>query len=356
MSGSRAPWRSTWLIAVGLIALPAARVEAQSGSTATGTSNKLNPAISLNSLFSARKSDAASDEDGFRAQEFEMGLVSIVDAHFRASANIAFAPSAGGAEAEVGLEEGYVTVLGLPTGLGLKAGRFFLPVGRHNQLHTHQFPFIDAPRAVAATLGGESAGDVGLLASYLPDLPWYLDLQAYVTDAAAEAFDSASRRVSAGGRLVSLFDLGETATFEAGGSFLRGPGVAAGDATFLGADLRLKWRDTRKTYGHAVTWVSEFLLAQSDQPDVSGAYSTLLFRVGRQWWTGVEYSWNSLLPETGRARSKEHEARVQLAWVPSEFSALRGEFGWTDPLGGPRELSATLQLNFTIGAHPAHQY
>lgn len=343
---------------------------AQSGTTATGTSNELNPAISLNSLFLAEKADEPSESDGFRAQEFELTVTSVVDSYFKAWASLAFEPSGSHgshAHAEddsleeeegggVEIEEAYVTALGLPSGFGLKAGRFFVPLGRHNQLHTHQYPFIEAPGPVANVLGDHSVGDVGVLGSYLPELPWYVDLQAYVTTASAEAFEPESKRMAFGGRVESLFELSESATLEFGGSAFRGPGHEEEDLTFAGADVRLKWRDNRKTHGRAVNWVTEFLTRESDEPTTSGVYSTLQYRLSRQWWAGVLYGFTSLIHEGEDERLEEQEGRLQLAWVPGEFSAIRGEFGWLDPGEGDSGWTASLQLNFTIGAHPAHKY
>jgi len=327
------------------------------GSTATGTSNKMNPALSLNGLFLAGWSDPAGSADGIKAQEFELVASSIVDPYFKAFANVAFDPDPAGGEAGVAVEEGYVRVLGMPEGFGLRGGRFYLPMGRHNQLHSHQFPLINAPRAVQRTLGDESVGDVGVELEYAPLLPWYVNVRLTGTDGANGLFDGESRDMAAGARLENLWDVGESATFEVAGSVLNGP-IPDGDRrTLYGADARLKWHDPRKTYGKVVTWTNELLVDHvPGRKDVSGAYSILQVRFARLWWAGAGYSWDSLVPDGLARRTSENEARLQLAWVPSEFSAVRGEIGWTDPAEGDRELTAQLQLNFTIGAHPAHKY
>lgn len=361
------------LVLLGLAAEP---VLAQSGSTATGTSNALNPALSLNSLFMAGFTDPASDEDGIKIQEVELSASSVVDPYFKAWGSLVFEPGSGDAEAAVAVEEAWVSLLGLPQGFGAKAGRFKLPMGRHSQLHTHQFPFIQPPRAFVVTLGEEGPTDVGVMPTYSPDLPWYMNLTAYVTDGANELFDGESRALAAGGRVDNLWDLTEATTFEAAASVLNGPaplnggtseqlktGLAAtsGDEaerrTFYGADVRIKWKDVRKTYGHALQWITEVLVDHvPEREDVRGAYTTFEYRVARQWWAGAGYSWDSLVPEGSAHRLSENEFKAQLAWVPSEFSEVRTNVSWLDPEGGDGEFKVQLQLNFTIGAHPAHSY
>ena len=94
----------------------------------------------------------------------------------------------------------------------------------------------------------------------------------------------------------------------------------------------------------------------AEGPDRVGVYTLAQYRMSRRWWIEGGYSWLSQdLEETG-TRERAHEIRGQLAFVPSAFSALRAELTWRDPIVGERELAALLQLNFTIGSHPAHRY
>jgi len=360
-------------VAAGLALLSCPPAVAQSGSTATGTSNALNPAISLNSLILAGITDPAADEDGVKIQEVEMSVSSIVDPYFKAWASLVYEPATGDASADISVEEAWVNVLGLPAGLGGKVGRFKLPMGWFSQLHTHQSPFIRAPRAFEVILGEEGPSDVGVLPTYSPDLPWYMEIMAYVSDGANDLFDGESRAMAAGGRLHNLWDLSEATTFEASASVLNGPEpvgdnglgqgaqdqISEGDAgrrTFYGGDVRIKWKDPRKTYGHALNWVAEAIVDhQPEQEDVRGVYTFLEYHFARQWWAGACYSWDSLVPAEG-ARASENQIKGQLAWVPSEFSEVRTNLSWLDPVAGDHELSVQLQLNFTIGAHPAHSY
>ena len=51
------------------------------------------------------------------------------------------------------------------------------------------------------------------------------------------------------------------------------------------------------------------------------------------------------------------EAKLNLTWAPSEFSFVRAEVArYEDQVGDADEWLVSLQANFTIGSHPAHQY
>jgi len=336
-----------------------AQAQTGTGTTATGGSNALNPAISLNSLFLAQWQDPANDLDGFKIQELELAMMAVVDPYFLARAFVAFEPEHSGAEAEVAIEEAYIQTTGLPTGWGLRAGRMFIPFGLHNQLHTHQFPFVVPPLAVAAILPGEeSTGDVGLDLSYAPPTPWYANVRLFAGDgASAGVFDGESRGMAFGARLENLWDLGEATTMEWGASFLDGPDTSSSRRSFIGMDLRFKWTDPRRTFGHALIWQTEFLLdSPNGRADRAGLYTLALYRVSRRVWIGGGYSWLSRINEATELRGSDHEVLAQVALVPSAFSALRLDLTSVYPHDGERELAARLQFNFTIGSHPAHRY
>ena len=130
--------------------------------TTTGISRSLNPAISLNALISGtavhnpfvlEESEEAHDEQGeegdkhredlksgFDIQEIEMRFTAFVDPFARGDITLAIEGTD-----QIEVEEGYVVAQTLPRGLSLRAGKFFLPFGKHNRLRTHRFPFINTP-------------------------------------------------------------------------------------------------------------------------------------------------------------------------------------------------------------------
>ncbi|MBK8232462.1 MAG: hypothetical protein IT349_05070 [Candidatus Eisenbacteria bacterium] len=366
---------------------------AQEGGTrsALGVSNALNPAISFNALFLGTWSDnPVSDpeggtKDGLAFQEAEVVLSSVVDPYFQAFATVTLSPEEG-----TGLEEGYAWVTSLPSGAGLKFGQLKLPFGKHNELHTHAFPWVSAPIGTAGLLGPEGANDVAVVASYLLPTSIYLELQGYAGDGSAEIMDAEEDRLATGGRLSSLLDLGTSATIEIGGSLLSGPAGAEDAeqrslrldrnvadlapvfglasrvdtedpeiATYVGGDLTLKWQDLTQTGGRALIWQSELISGRFDQDrnDQLGAYSLLRWKALRRVWLSGGYA----LFRESLAEGEDfdiQETRAQVAFVPSEFSLLRLEVrhrDWSAP-EIEDDWTANLQLNFTIGSHPAHRY
>ncbi|MCP4573099.1 MAG: hypothetical protein GY838_12150 [bacterium] len=351
-----------------LLLLP---VSAMAGSaTTTGSSNLMNPALSLNGLMAARTADDNPDPllNGIRIQEAELHASAIVDPFWTADVIISAAPNDPADGFDVLLEEVRVDGTALPYGLGVRLGKFFPPFGKHAPLHTHQFPFVDSPLAVQSFIG-DGYTDTGAQFAWPVPLAWYSDLFVYGVDGTTEMFDNAARDLVWGARWTNLWDLGDETTCELGGSYADGPADplvtgTTGRYGVAGVDLTLKWVSMASSHGPALTVQGELLL-----PDREGAagsplgwYALAQYRLHHNWWLGATHGRvdfdndadpASDEPFTGLVR----ETKFNLTYIPSEFSALRAEIGYRDDrLHDRDELRAALQLNFTIGSHPAHSY
>ena len=75
------------------------------------------------------------------------------------------------------------------------------------------------------------------------------------------------------------------------------------------------------------------------------------FQFSRRWWIQGRFDTFDLMGE------EEGPWRVSglLAFVPTEFSALRFQYNLIQE-GEEMEHEGKVQLNFTIGSHPAHKY
>jgi hypothetical protein len=357
------------MAALSLAALILLPVVALGGSgTTTGTSNLMNPALSLNGLFAGQTSDErdGSDVNGLRMQEVELHASSIVDPFWSADIIVAVETNELADGYDVGVEVARVDATSLPYGLGLRMGKFFMPFGKHSPLHTHQFPFVESPLAVRSLLG-DGFTDAGVQMAYPAPLPWYSDVFVYGVDGSTEMFDNADRDIVWGARWINLWDLGDETTLEAGGSYCDGPGDAAmmgrtGRYGVSGVDLTIKWVDMTSSHGPALTIQGELLVADSESGDPMGWYALAQYRVSHNWWVGathgrVELDGGVTTDAGGLLSDEVWESKVNLTYVPSEFSALRAEVGYFDDRIGDRdELRASIQLNFTIGSHPAHSY
>ena len=132
-------------------------------------SNLANPAIGFNALFLDQAARDLNEPYGPQFQESEISLLSVVDPYWNLWANIVFAPDG------VDPEEVYATTTRIPA-IQLKIGKLRATFGKHGLLHTHAFPFIQAPVIMANTIGEEGFKAAGMEAAWLTPSPWYCEL------------------------------------------------------------------------------------------------------------------------------------------------------------------------------------
>jgi len=139
---------------------------------------------------------------GFNLQEIELALQSVIDPYFRADMMLAFS------ENGVELEEGYFTTLSLPRGFQLRGGKFRLPFGRQNQKHTEMWDFADNSLANKYLLGPDGLKELGLEASYLIPVPFFLQFQGTVSNGDGDTSFGGTRKQDLlyQGRLSTSFD------------------------------------------------------------------------------------------------------------------------------------------------------
>src|ERR1043166_933763 len=101
-------------------------------------SNLANPAIGFNALFRANYIPRLDEPYGMEFEEAEISIISVVDPYWTLGANLVFTPDG------VDPEEVYATNTTIPD-LGIKIGKIRGSFGKHGLLHTHAFPFIEAP-------------------------------------------------------------------------------------------------------------------------------------------------------------------------------------------------------------------
>jgi hypothetical protein len=122
-----------------------------------------------------------------------------------------------------------------------------------------------------------------------------------------------------------------------------------------------------------VTVTGELILPRPEQGarDPWGWYAQIQYRFRRTWWLGLGTGGYDRDPvhdpadppldgahDDGLFRwEKAGEFKANLTWVPSEFSSVRLEAAhFDDRRGDADDTVVSLQINFTIGSHPAHLY
>lgn len=341
---------------------------------APASAASMNPDTSVNvlGLYSQSKRQGQEKTEpggGFSLQEAEIQFQADVDPFLKATVTIAIeagdpeAPevdaTAPATEPKPGSkapdyaaepEEAFFETTKLPL-VSFKVGKFKAALGRHNTLHSHAFPFIDAPLVNLRLLGDEGLADAGISAALLAPLPWFVELTAQVIQGNSEVLfaSESSSDVAEVLRLRNLFDLSDSATLDLGVSGAAGANAENGRTRIGGADASFKWRPTKGGKYSALIVAAEYL----SREDVKGYAGWVQVQVAERWWVQVRNE--EVADEPSDLKAKKNTALV--AFNPSEFSGFRLQVDRLDEGGEANPIDTVqLQTNFTIGAHPAHAY
>lgn len=337
------------------------RVSAQETSpTATGISNRFNPAMSVNVLLLARGSSAesASNHDetlhdsehthnaGLIVQESELQLTAFVDPYLKADVTF----SQHGTEG-FELEEVSFRALRTPRRFGFRLGKLKAPFGRHNTLHTHAFPFVEAPWIVEKAFGEEGLVEVGVEMGVLLPTPWYSEVFVSAFNGDNETLFHSERVRDLGyvARWRQLFDWHPTTTFDVGISGVFGK-KEENFSHVVGGDVTVKYQPLSAVQGKMILQ-GEYLRAQVATDGVArGGYALARYQFSRRWWLQGGFDWVS------GADGSNKRFRAALIFVPTEFSSWKLQYNTNLHAGEDVSHEILFQLNATIGTHPAHAY
>ncbi|MBX2995822.1 MAG: hypothetical protein KF681_13410 [Bdellovibrionaceae bacterium] len=345
------------------------------------------PSISANTLFLYRNSNfhqadldpAAPDQErnGFNLQEAELQFYADVDPYSRVNVVLAVHPEleSDGTTVEekwvVEPEEAFAESIAIPS-LTLKIGKFKAAFGKHNLLHTHAFPFVDAPLANKALLGDEGLNDAGVSAAWLTPLSWYSELTLQVLRGQGENEQFKSPRTGDNVGLAhwkNLWDLSDDLTVEVGASYAQGGNSFRETTSMAGGDLTFKWRPSANGRSASLIWGTESLQRVREQAGVdneraSGWSSFVQYQFAERW-AGL-YRYDTLnvkdsFDPTALANDDYFRHSVGVVHNMTEFSSLKLEYnsrrgGPANANGDDEEKSIFLQASFTIGSHPSHSY
>ena len=361
-----------------------------SDASATGISRAFNPALSANGLFGAMVStedtplwEQISNQTGLHLQDACIELTSNVDIYLQSK--FAF-----GCEEGEGLavEEAYLTTLRMPIPVILKGGKMLSAFGRYNLFHSHHMAFAENPM-ILNNIFGSKLNEVGIEASYLAPLPWYTDVTAGILNGNnANLFNSEKQEHLAYLiHLDNLWEVSDEITCRIGGSFLTGQkGLSYSEnitipfdstinnisSNVWGINYHIKWKPMQYGRYRSIILEGEYANASltidghTTKP-LHGIYSQALYQFKLRWWIQARYEWLEQskdlhyyfpVPDTMQDLTKDLTANrisFALAYVPTEFSAYRLQYNILD-IDGEKEHQLVLQVNVTIGSHPAHKY
>jgi hypothetical protein len=361
---------SSLLLAIGIAAIPCAPTRAVA-QTSSMFSNLANPSIGMNALFSAQAAPNLDQAYGPHFDEAEISLLSVVDPYWTFVSNIVFLP-----DHTVDPEEVWVRSTNIP-GIQLKLGKIRGTFGKHGLLHTHAFPFIQAPIIMPNSIGEEGFKAAGAEVSWLTPLPWYAELTGGAYEAtpvdADHPLDFGSTRhdnVPFLGHFKNEFDVNDATTLEVGASYLEGRGTDGFVHSAAGGDVTFRNVPAKNSNRRGWILQSEYIQKASTRggsytKEQNGGYTSFQYRFSQVWWAGIrgEQSRDSFTDFVVDAAGNPLTANIKrgsvnLAWMPSEFSYVRLEYSHAKADAGvhPTDDRIMLQLSYTIGYHPAHAY
>jgi len=196
--------------------------------------------------------EAGPISEGLALGETELIFNANVDDKFTAWLTAALAVEDG--EAVVEVEEAWIEATALPSGFGLRFGRFFSSIGYLNNKHAHTWDFVDQPLAYQAFLAGQLVDD-GIQLRWLAPTDVFFEIggealrgeQYPASGAANNGFGSYSLFANVGG------DLGTSSSWLAGVSYLDSsaierpsgnedePFLFTGDSRLATAQFVWKW-------------------------------------------------------------------------------------------------------------------
>ncbi len=337
---------------------------------------------------------------GFDLGESELTLSANVDPWFYANLTASIT-----GDNTISVEEAFVKTLALPSGLSLKAGRFFSGIGYVNEVHSHAWDFVDQPLVYQAMFGGQLAQD-GAQLKWLAPTDLFIELAAETGDGGQYPGTRLAGNGVNGGALLAHVgnDIGDSASWRAGISWLSrraedrsfddvdANGAPVVDA-FTGrsrtwiADAILKWAPHGNGNLRSFKLQGEYLqrtedgqlaLATTPQPLTgdyharqSGWYVQGVYQFLPRWRFGARYDsldsgnvaiglvQQGLLPLTdfgALAPASPSRVSAMFDWNPSEFTRLRLQYAWDEARASVRDQQLMLQYLYAIGAHGAHKF
>ena len=391
---------------------PATPVAAPKGSNMTA----FNPAVSmiLTGNYASLSQDPATyriagfipppgegpGNRSFNLDESELTLSSNIDPYFFGNATAAIQ-----GDNSIDIEEAYFKTLALDHGLTVKGGRFFSGIGYLNEIHSHNWDFVDQPLVYQAFLGGQLGQD-GAQVRWVAPIDYLLELGAEVGSGRSFPGTQRDSNSLASDALFAHLggDVGDSTSWRTGVSWLdaRSTARAYQDVDQFGnpvtdaftgtsrtwlIDGTLKWAPHGDPTYHQFKLQAEWMhrtedgqlafdltgrgLQGSYNSGQSGWYAQAVYEFMQRWRAGLRYdsmsSGNSyiglvssgLLPPGAfptLASASPERTSLMVDWSLSEFSRLRAQYALDDARARERDRQFLLQYIFSMGAHGAHKF
>jgi len=329
-------------------------------------------------------------ENYFWPQEIELALFGQIDPYARAEVRFEASQEQRGQSINVTLAEANLTLMTLPFNTQAKIGLMRNRFGLTNQIHEHDLPFIDRPDVLVQFFGEDGLVEKGGEATWVPPLPFYLELLGGVFNGDNEtAFGLASlKNPLVTGRVKTFFELEDFGALQLGMSVANGLQPDRLNNLILGWDAKYKY--VPEGWQHALFTMAGELLYQMrrvnvpgedvdgdgvpdtpDQKQTLNRYGWYLygdlqpFRFGTPslFSLGFRFDWTQYPINPGH----QWAAQPYLTFKPTEFLGFRIAYKHTEGntpgccsntgVGSARiKDEIFFQSTFILGAHPAHPF
>lgn len=364
-----------------------------SGSAHAALINKENPTglkvgVSVDLLGTFGKGAVATDKDRFYLREAEVNFLASIDQTFEGvlslaahrEAEIDSSTGIETVETHVEIHEAYISSSKLIPRSRIRLGQFFLGIGRLNQFHRHDWPFVSAPRIHEELFGEEALIDQGLEYSFLAPTDFYLDFTIGLTNGWGFGKEEGKQyrpKVNTHyARVATYLDAGEGSGALFGLNYLSntglnlvddsGPTYSSRKNTYFGIDATYKVKEGK---GTKFLFQSEFWQRKITQTDyeagkvTKGFYLYPEMGIGETLAFGVRFDFtknNHYLDATTSEDVNENIIAYvpTLTYKPSEFSSFRAAYTKETNTRTKEEgqWKAEIQSVFILGTHPAHDF
>lgn len=299
----------------------------------------------------------------FDLREAEFGIYGPIDHNF--DGNISFAAHNESGEHNLEVHEAYLSSNKLISSTTLKAGMFFLGIGRLNQSHRHDWPFISAPKSHRTYFAEEAATDTGFQVNILiPSLPIYTELSLGVTNGwtFGHSHDQGKKpiRPTHYVHFVNYFSLGDSGGLQTGLNYLGRNARVDGGMRLVGLDLVAKWRE-----GKELNWLVQSEAYQrvlspigAVQEKSIGGYFFTQKNIYKSFHAGIRVDAYTI--SSSAQKNLDYSVVPTFTYKHSEFTnfklAAQWDFEKRDHKNSQTNNVIELQAFFILGDHPSHDF
>lgn len=309
------------------------------------------PDISVIGDFRFRGGSNILDEKFF-VNEIELAFSGAVDPYFISyDAFITLERSETG-EMEIDAEESYVTYKGIKN-LGIRIGRFLIPITKSNTWHTHQRLFGEVPLYYNEYFNGSEGFKTEGIHFYYQIYNPNVEVSFYLLNNRNSAiFMNDSSNLLPVLSVKKFFAFTYTSDLEATTSIAYGANQFDGNTLLLANTLIYRWKNTSAPYNRINILTENIFAKVGNAPIQENKYSNytlLYYNFSKYVAGGVDFN----IVKSIDSDIYKTAYGIIFDIIPSEFSFLRFNYHHRPQTN---ENIFLIELNFGIGKHRAHTY